>query len=78
MVAAGRGTRMGGELPKPFLLIDGIPVLLRAVEPFAGHPDVAQVVVVLPAAEAESPPAFLTKLMAKGLAITVGGSERSD
>jgi 2-C-methyl-D-erythritol 4-phosphate cytidylyltransferase len=78
VVAAGRGTRMGGELPKPFLLIDGIPVLLRAVEPFAGHPDVAQVVVVLPAAEAESPPAFLTKLMAKGLAITVGGRERSD
>jgi 2-C-methyl-D-erythritol 4-phosphate cytidylyltransferase len=78
VVAAGRGTRVGGELPKQYLPLDGVPILLRSVRPFASHPDVAQVVVVLPPAEAESPPAFLAELMGETLAIAAGGRERSD
>ena len=78
MVAAGRGTRIGGELPKQYLPLDGVPILLRSVRPFASHPDVAQVVVVLAPAEAESPPAFLAELMGETLGIAAGGRERSD
>ncbi|MBA3319604.1 MAG: 2-C-methyl-D-erythritol 4-phosphate cytidylyltransferase [Gemmatimonadales bacterium] len=78
VVAAGRGTRVGGELPKQYLPIDGVPILLRAVRPFASHPEVAQVVVVLPSAEAEHPPEFLVALEGEGLAIAAGGRERSD
>jgi 2-C-methyl-D-erythritol 4-phosphate cytidylyltransferase len=78
VVAAGRGTRVGGELPKQYLPLDGVPILLRSVRPFASHPDVAQVVVVLAPAEAESPPAFLAELIGETLAITAGGRERSD
>ncbi len=78
VVAAGRGTRVGGDLPKQYLPIDGVPVLLRAVRPFASHPDVAQVVVVLAPGEAESPPAFLAELRGETLAIAAGGQERSD
>ncbi len=69
---------MGGELPKQYLPIDGVPILLRAVRPFASHPEVAQVVVVLPSAEAEHPPEFLVALEGEGLAIAAGGRERSD
>jgi 2-C-methyl-D-erythritol 4-phosphate cytidylyltransferase len=78
VVAAGRGTRVGGELPKQYLSLDGVPILLRSVRPFASHPDVAQVVVVLAPAEAESPPAFLAELMGETLGIAAGGRERSD
>jgi 2-C-methyl-D-erythritol 4-phosphate cytidylyltransferase len=78
VVAAGRGTRVGGELPKQYLPLDGVPILLRSVRPFASHPEVAQVVVVLAPAEAESPPAFLAELMGETLAVAAGGRERSD
>jgi 2-C-methyl-D-erythritol 4-phosphate cytidylyltransferase len=78
VVAAGRGTRVGGELPKQYLPVGGVPILLRSVRPFASHPDVAQVVVVLGSAEAERPPAFLVELMGDALSIAAGGRERSD
>jgi 2-C-methyl-D-erythritol 4-phosphate cytidylyltransferase len=78
VVAAGRGTRVGGELPKQYLPLDGVPILLRSIRPFASHPDVAQVVVVLAPAEAERPPAFLAELMSETLVIAAGGRERAD
>ena len=78
VVAAGRGTRIGGEPPKQYLPIQGVPVLLRAIGPFVGHPEVAQVVVVLAPSEAENPPAFLTDPKHETVAITAGGRERSD
>jgi 2-C-methyl-D-erythritol 4-phosphate cytidylyltransferase len=78
VVAAGRGTRFGGDLPKQYLPLDGVPILLRAVRPFASHSDVAQVVVVLAPAEAERPPSFLAELEGQTLAIVAGGRERSD
>jgi 2-C-methyl-D-erythritol 4-phosphate cytidylyltransferase len=78
VVAAGRGTRVGGELPKQYLPLDGVPILLRSIRPFTSHPDVAQVVVVLAPAEAERPPDFLAELMGETLSIAAGGRERSD
>jgi 2-C-methyl-D-erythritol 4-phosphate cytidylyltransferase/2-C-methyl-D-erythritol 2,4-cyclodiphosphate synthase len=38
IVAAGRGTRMGGEVPKQWQLLAGRPVLEHAVAAFAGLP----------------------------------------
>jgi 2-C-methyl-D-erythritol 4-phosphate cytidylyltransferase/2-C-methyl-D-erythritol 2,4-cyclodiphosphate synthase len=49
VVAAGRGLRLGGAVPKQFRDLAGVPMLLRALRPFASHPDVAHLVVVLPA-----------------------------
>jgi hypothetical protein len=48
VVAAGRGERLGGETAKQYQLIGGVPMVLRAMDPFLSHPDVAQVVLVLP------------------------------
>jgi 2-C-methyl-D-erythritol 4-phosphate cytidylyltransferase len=78
VVAAGQGSRLGGEVPKQFLPVAGVPVLLRALRPFASHPEVARVVVVLAAAHAERPPEFLAPLAGSGLTIVAGGRERSD
>lgn len=52
-------------------------MVLRAVRPFAAHPDVARVALVLPAADAADPPAFLSGLGA-GLVLVAGGAERID
>ena len=69
---------MGGELPKQFLPVGGVPLLLRALRPFVSHPEVAQTVVVLAPQDAEYPPDFLTPLLGETLIITAGGRERAD
>ncbi len=40
IVAAGRGTRAGGEVPKQYRLIAGIPVFRRSLMLFVGHPEI--------------------------------------
>jgi 2-C-methyl-D-erythritol 4-phosphate cytidylyltransferase len=64
VVAAGRGTRFGGETPKQFLPIGGVPMVLRALRPFASHRDVRHIALVLPPDFAAQPPAFLNDLLA--------------
>ena len=78
IVAAGRGQRLGGDTPKQYLPIAGIPMLLRAVRPFTCHPEVRQVVVVLPAEDAAAPPAWLAPHVGNGLRLAAGGAQRSD
>ncbi|HXY70832.1 MAG TPA: 2-C-methyl-D-erythritol 4-phosphate cytidylyltransferase [Gemmatimonadales bacterium] len=80
IVAAGRGVRAqagsdAGE-PKQFRLLGGIPLLLRAIRPFAQHPRVGPIVVVLPAEQAASPPDWLRALVSDRLLMAVGGAER--
>jgi 2-C-methyl-D-erythritol 4-phosphate cytidylyltransferase len=62
MLAAGRGERFGGSVAKQYQLIGGVPMVLLALRPFTSHPDVAQVVLVLPPDDAANPPAFLPDL----------------
>ena len=78
VVAAGRGTRFGTELPKQYQPLAGAPVLLHAIRPFASHPDIGHIVVVLPPDDALSPPSWLRDLAGDRLAITAGGGERRD
>jgi 2-C-methyl-D-erythritol 4-phosphate cytidylyltransferase len=59
-------------------------MVLRALHPFMLHPDVAQVVLVLPPDDALQPPGFLSALFAPSsssfspLTIVSGGSHRGD
>ena len=78
VVAAGQGLRAGGGEPKQFRPIAGVPMLLRALRPFTAHPDVAQVIVVLPAEIAAAPPAWLAELGGGMLTFVAGGAERTD
>jgi 2-C-methyl-D-erythritol 4-phosphate cytidylyltransferase len=75
VVAGGAGRRVGGELPKQFLEVGGVPILLRATLPFLGHPAVRSVIVVLPAEYASTPPPWLDR---RDLVLVAGGAERSD
>jgi len=47
IVAAGRGTRVGGELPKQWQMLAGKPVLQHAIAAFDDHRDIHRIVVVL-------------------------------
>jgi 2-C-methyl-D-erythritol 4-phosphate cytidylyltransferase/2-C-methyl-D-erythritol 2,4-cyclodiphosphate synthase len=47
VVAAGRGTRAGGDLPKQFADMAGRPVLAHTLAAFQGHPSVGRIVVVI-------------------------------
>lgn len=49
-VAGGSGTRMGGELPKQFLLLGGRPILQRTIERFLEAEPAMKVITVLPRA----------------------------
>jgi 2-C-methyl-D-erythritol 4-phosphate cytidylyltransferase/2-C-methyl-D-erythritol 2,4-cyclodiphosphate synthase len=48
IVAAGRGSRLGAEIPKQLLDLGGRSMLQRSVTAFDAHPSVAHLVVVLP------------------------------
>lgn len=77
VVAAGRGARMGGEVPKQYLPLAGHPVLLHALRPFVSHPEVAKVVVVLPPSDAAALPAWLADLVGDVLMTVAGGADRA-
>ncbi len=78
IVAGGRGVRAGGgdAEPKQYREIAGVRMLLRAIRPFASHPRVGQIVVVLPEADAARPPAWLQALLSDRLTVVAGGAER--
>ncbi len=78
IVAAGQGKRFGSKEPKQFAPLAGKPVVLWSVETFLDHSSVAGVTLVVPAAYAERPPAWLEDLEARGVAVIAGGAERTD
>ncbi len=69
---------MGGDTPKQFQMLAGVPMLLRSLRPFTSHPEVNHTVVVLPRAQTESPPEWLSPLLTGSLSVVAGGTERSD
>jgi 2-C-methyl-D-erythritol 4-phosphate cytidylyltransferase/2-C-methyl-D-erythritol 2,4-cyclodiphosphate synthase len=76
IVAAGRGTRFGGALPKQYLPLGGSSVLRHAVAAFATHPGIAGVQVVI---REEDRGIFAAAVAGLAVMIPVpGGAERQD
>lgn len=48
IVAGGKGQRMGAELPKQFIPIDGMPILMRTIKAFYDFDNKIQIVLVIP------------------------------
>ncbi|EPR66781.1 2-C-methyl-D-erythritol 4-phosphate cytidylyltransferase [Cyclobacterium qasimii] len=48
IVAGGAGVRMGGEIPKQFLPIGGLPVLMHTLNKFKAHDAAIHLILVLP------------------------------
>ena len=78
LAAGGRGERAGPGEPKQFRSLGGVPLLLRALRPFARHPRVGQIVVALPAAFHAEPPEWLAEITGGSLTIVAGGETRVD
>lgn len=51
IVAGGKGLRMGGEIPKQFLPIEGKPILMHTIEAFRKALPDGKIVLVLPKAQ---------------------------
>ena len=48
IVAGGKGLRMGGDVPKQFMPIGGVPVLMRTLQRFREYSDALRIILVLP------------------------------
>ncbi len=76
IVAAGKGERLGGGVPKQYRMLGGKPVLRWAVESLTRHPAVKEMRVVIGAGQRQLAEAALA-----GIPITElieGGAERAD
>jgi 2-C-methyl-D-erythritol 4-phosphate cytidylyltransferase / 2-C-methyl-D-erythritol 2,4-cyclodiphosphate synthase len=85
IAAGGRGQRLGAAQPKQLLSIGGRPILERSVMAFLTHPSVDAVIVALPQALVDDPPAYLRSAEALALAgsgkplrMVAGGERRQD
>src|SRR5262245_6015796 len=76
VVAAGRGSRFGGTLPKQYLTLDGVSLLRHAIAAFTEHPRVADVLVTI---RPEDEPLFDRAAAGLGVMSPVaGGPTRQD
>lgn len=53
IVAGGKGLRMGGEIPKQFLPVNGKPILMRTMERFKEYATEIKIILVLPQSQQE-------------------------
>lgn len=74
IVAAGRGLRAGGELPKQWQVIAGKPVIAWTLARFANHPEVDQIILVTNPDDATH---LATLDLPDNLRITDGGPTRA-
>ena len=46
IIAGGAGTRMGQDIPKQFMHVDGAPIIIHTMNCFQQHPDIDSIAVV--------------------------------
>ncbi|HMG75363.1 MAG TPA: 2-C-methyl-D-erythritol 4-phosphate cytidylyltransferase [Pyrinomonadaceae bacterium] len=78
VVAAGKGTRLGGNRPKQFLELDGIPVIIHTLRQFERCREIDEVVTVLPAEETAGFQSLAQQFGLQKLSrVVVGGATRA-
>ena len=77
IVAAGRGTRLGAATPKQLLDLGGRSMLRRSIDAFDAHPEVSDLIVVLPADLVADGPAMITGT-SRPVRFVPGGDRRQD
>ena len=77
LVAGGSGTRMGGAVPKQFLLLSGKPVLLHSIEKFLSAFYDIEIILVINPSFIEQAKELLKNLAGSAkITITPGGETR--
>lgn len=82
IVAAGKGKRLGSEIPKQYLPLDGEALLVHSVRAFAQHPDIDAVQVVIAEGDEQLYYKAISPIIDSGthklLDFIIGGAERQD
>ena len=79
ILAGGTGSRVGGELPKQFIAVAGMPVIAYSVEAFEKHPDIDKIAVVVHSSYMDVWNNIAQKHNWKKLSkVLNGGTQRSD
>ncbi|MEI6437948.1 MAG: 2-C-methyl-D-erythritol 4-phosphate cytidylyltransferase [Candidatus Omnitrophota bacterium] len=78
IAAGGTGQRMGGPLPKPLLLLEGVPLVLRTLRVFDAHPPIDSIILVVHAEHlADYRRVVMEGGLRKEVAIVPGGATRT-
>ncbi|MGI1663281.1 bifunctional 2-C-methyl-D-erythritol 4-phosphate cytidylyltransferase/2-C-methyl-D-erythritol 2,4-cyclodiphosphate synthase [Palleronia sp. KMU-117] len=75
IVAAGRGLRAGGGVPKQWRDLGGRPVAVRTLDAFRDHPGIERIVLVLHPDDMDRAPAFADP---PAVTVVTGGATRRD
>jgi 2-C-methyl-D-erythritol 4-phosphate cytidylyltransferase len=78
LVAAGQGTRFGGELPKQFLDLRGKPVFIHPLSVFEKIPQVGQKIIVHEPSQRDRVATLLTQFGISNSVLVAGGSTRQE
>lgn len=76
IVAAGKGDRAGGAVPKQYAMLGGKPLLAYSVDAFLAHSAIGAVVVVIGEGQKQLAQEALSARLLSG--IVTGGAERQD
>src|SRR5438094_6776471 len=75
VVAAGKGTRFGGNRPKQFLDLNGVPIIIQTLRQFEQSQQIKKIVVVLPAEETTTFQSLVQPFALKKVSRVLAGGE---
>ena len=78
IVAGGTGNRIGADIPKQFLDLDGKPIIIHTAQKFLSHPLVDKLIIGVHPDWTEHMEELNRKYLNSAALITPGGAERND
>ncbi|MHB8829105.1 MAG: 2-C-methyl-D-erythritol 4-phosphate cytidylyltransferase [Syntrophales bacterium] len=78
--SGGTGRRMGGRIPKQYLLLAGLPILVHALRPFQASPAIDEIILAVPGEDVEQVKENIVEryCVSKVKLVVAGGKERQD
>ena len=76
--AGGLGVRLGGRVPKQYLTVGGVPLLVRTLRALGRARSVDGIVVAVPVDRLAATRALLARFRVRAVEIVAGGAERQD
>jgi 2-C-methyl-D-erythritol 4-phosphate cytidylyltransferase len=78
--AGGTGRRMGGEIPKQYLSLAGVPILVRTLKEFQCSPFIDEIILVVPEGDVDDMQRDLVERygLSRVSLVVAGGRERQD
>jgi 2-C-methyl-D-erythritol 4-phosphate cytidylyltransferase len=78
LVAGGPGTRLGREIPKAFVPLNGTPLFVYALRALAAARSISEIILVVPRGSTTTAQAAIPGALAGRVRVASGGRERQD